>query len=294
MTSESKRPPDARAEARLLLRQWLVRSENDVLAAIDGLGRQAIRDASQASGRLERSTSSTTSAHGVLLELQALAETFEAPAPRRRLWFSARVADKAPDPVSLNTLVASLERERDAIARTLIGIEGDGAKLQLADDALDEALQLVRACGLASESAARELALAKPAQAVFLRETVPERLLAREQDLLTQIAVTRQGILALQLVADGQSALAQAIDRARDTSVAAMRTALAARQAVAGSHDLTRQAQALENTVEAAGKASNSGRDVERALEDAAAQIRRAINAAQATARDPRSPRQET
>ncbi|KMS56653.1 hypothetical protein V474_14850 [Novosphingobium barchaimii LL02] len=277
-----------------MLRQWLVGSENDVLAAIETLGRQAIRDASQASGRLERSTSSTTSAQSVLLELQAFAETFEAPAPRRRLWFSARVEDKTPDPANLNTLVASLERERDAIARTLIGIEGDRAKLQLADDALDHALQLIRACGLAAESAARELALSKPPQALFLRETVPARLLAREQDLLTQIAVTRQGILALQLVADGQTALAQAIDRARDTSVAALRTALAARQAVTGSQDLTRQAQALESTVEAAGKASNSGRDVDRPLADAAAQIRRAIDAAQAAARDPRTPRQET
>lgn len=294
MTSESRRRPDARAEARLLLRQWLVRSENDVLAAIDALGRQSIREASQASGRLERNTSSTTSAQGVLLELQALAETFETPPPRKRLWFSARVEHKMPDPANLNTLVASLERERDAIARTLIGIEGDRAKLQLADDALDDALQLVRACGLASESAARELALSKPAQAMFLRETVPERLLAREQDLLTQIAVTRQGILALQLVADGQTVLAQAIERARDTSVAALRTAMAARQAVGGSQDLARQAQALESTVEAAGTASNSGRDVERALQDAAAQVRRAIDAAQATTRDPQTPRQET
>ncbi|WP_162792360.1 toxic anion resistance protein [Novosphingobium sp. P6W] len=294
MTSESRRRPDARAEARLLLRQWLVRSENDVLAAIDALGRQSIREASQASGRLERNTSSTTSAQGVLLELQALAETFETPPPRKRLWFSARVEHETPDPANLNTLVASLERERDAIARTLIGIEGDRAKLQLADDALDDALQLVRACGLASESAARELALSKPAQAQFLRETVPERLLAREQDLLTQIAVTRQGILALKLVTDGQTVLAQAIERARDTSVAALRTAMAARQAVGGSQDLARQAQALESTVEAAGTASNSARDVERALQDAAAQVRRAIDAAQATTRDPQTPRQET
>jgi hypothetical protein len=278
---------DMKATARQLLRQWLAR-EGDAVATVDGLGREAIRAAAQASARLDRGTAASESSQNVLRELEALAQAHaqtHAPGRARRLpfgWGSRAVEPAAPD---LNALVASLERERDNVARALIAIETDKAKLLEAETGLDDALALIHACQAAIEAAARELAIERPDRAQFLSGTLAPRLVERERDVLTQLAVTRQGGLALQLVAEGQEALGQAIERARDTSVAALRTAMAARQAIAGNRDLLDQAQALERTADAARGASTSGRDVESALADALAQVRRAIDAAQAPPR---------
>lgn len=278
---------DMKANARQLLRQWLAR-EGDAVATVDGLGREAIRAAAQASARLDRGTAASESSQNVLRELEALAQA-HAPARPRRLpfgWGSRAVEPATPD---LSALVASLERERDNVARALIAIETDKAKLLEAETGLDDALALIRACQAAIEAAARELSIERPDRAQFLSGTLAPRLIERERDVLTQLAVTRQGGLALQLVAEGQEALGQAIERARETSVAALRTAMAARQAIAGNRDLLDQAQALERTADAARGASTSGpasgRDVEGALADALAQVRRAIDAAQAPPR---------
>ncbi len=89
----------------------------------------------------------------------------------------------------------------------------------------------------------------------------------------------------MQLIADGQAALGAAIDRARDTSVAALRTAIAVRRVVAGNRDLLEQAQALERTASTARDASQSDRAVKTALADALDQARRAIDAVQVSPR---------
>lgn len=286
MATGPLRTSDFREISRQLLRQWIARDDGAV-AAIDGLGREAIRAAAQAAGRLDRGTAVAASSQGVLRELQALADA-QAPARPRRLPFGwGRRPVAAPAPSDLNALVVSLERERDNVARALIAIETDKARLHDTESGLEDALALIRACQGAIEAAARELVVDQPARAQFLTDTLAPRLVERERDVLTQLAVTHQGGLALQLVADGQDALGQAIDRARDTSVAAMRTAMAARQAIAGSHDLLEQAQALEQTADAARATPASGRDVQSALDDALAQVRSAIDAAQVPPRTP-------
>ncbi|MDE8652327.1 toxic anion resistance protein [Novosphingobium album (ex Liu et al. 2023)] len=283
MTVPPKRTRDADAVSLQLLRQWLAGSEDDTVSAIDRLGREAIRDAARAGDRLGRDAA-TSSSDNVLRDLQALADAY-APAPRRRFPFSLGARANRPTPSDLDTLATSLEHERDNLARQLIGISTDTSRLQAAEGGLEDALALIRACGAAVEAAAREISVDRPDRARFLRETAAPRLLAREQDVLTQMAVTRQGVMALQWVAEGQRALALALERARETTMAALRTALATRRAIEDNRDLLRQADALERSVEAARSAPASRQDVERALADAVEQVRRAIAAAQASTR---------
>lgn len=266
---------DPRSEARLLLRQWLTLDESEVLARIDALGRGAVAAAAQASARLERGVSSTRAAERSLQKLQQLAAGLDAPAPRARSFFR-RAAPQEPPQGQVEKLVETLDAERDAVARSLITIDTDLQKLRAASDAVDRALDLIRACAAAAEAAAREL----PDRTTFLRETLHARLLSREQDIATQAAVTHQGILTLQLLRDSQEALAQALSRARDTSVAALRTAIAARSAVAGSQDLARQTEALAHTLRAAEAAPAGRGDIQRVLDDAVEQAHRAIAAA--------------
>ncbi|WP_242151603.1 toxic anion resistance protein [Sphingomonas sp. BAUL-RG-20F-R05-02] len=270
---------DARAEARLALRQWLAADDATVLARVDALGRQAIAAAADASARLDRGVTASRSAQASLSALQALIARVDAPPPQPS-FFRRRV--QAEPPIDIATLVETLDRERDAVALSLIGLDTDLKRLSAAAAGLDGALALVRACGGAVEAAARELAIDSPERAQFLREAVAERLLAREQDLLTQAAVTQQGVLTLGLIAESQRALADTLARARDTSVAALRTAIAARQAIAGSQRLAEQTAALDRTVDAARAAGGDARDVRRILDDALAQAQAAIAAAEA------------
>jgi len=273
---------DVRAEARSALRQWLASDDNAVLAGIDSLGRSAIVAAAEASGRLERGVVSTAAAEQGLQTLQSLALSIAEPPPKPA-WslFPPRATQQTTPSVRIEALVDTLARERDSVSRAQIMIETDRTRLRAAATALDHALELIRACAKAIESAAREIALDRADRASFLRGPATERLLAREHDMLTQIAVTHQGILTLDLVANSQDALAQALDRARETSIAALRTALAARRAVAGSQAISQQAAALERTADAARGAP--GETVQHALDDAIAQARRAIDAAEAS-----------
>ncbi|UYY59283.1 toxic anion resistance protein [Sphingomonas sp. S2-65] len=201
-----------------------------------------------------------------------------------RSLFGRGEADEANVQRRIEALVESLERERDTAALSLITIESDSKKLHAAAEGLDNVVALIRACAVMVEAAGRELRFDRPDRARFFSETVAARLLARERDVVTQTAVTQQGMLTLQLLLEGQTALAQALGRARDTSIAALRTALATRRAVAESQGIARQADALERTARAAGDAPARG-DLQRALDDAVDQARRAIDAARAAQR---------
>lgn len=272
------RNDDPKLTARQLLKQWLSH-EYDAQRAIDALGSQAIRAASHASDRLERSSSISSSSDAVLRELHALADTYTPSRQKRfRLGWNSR-----PDASSLSPdwsgLVHSLEREKESVERVLIAIETDKRKIQDAERGLDYALALIRACSAALEAAVRELSTEQPDRAQFLSQTLLPRLVERERDVAMHIAITQHGIMALKLIADGQAALGDAIDRARNTSVAALRTAIAARRAVVRNRDLLEQAEALDNTASAAQTAPQSDRAVEAALTDALEQARRAINA---------------
>jgi len=271
----------SRDQARRLLRQWLASDDNDLLAAIDTLGRRAIGGAAEASARLDRATSLGQSAASNLAELQALVTDLGTPVrPRRRSFFKPAGTNPADAQTRLEALIETLDKERDDVARSLITIETDSKKLHAAAAELDDALQLIRACAAMMDAAGRELMFDQPTRARFLCDTAHARLLSREQDVATQAAVTQQGILTLQLLIDGQNALAQALARARDTSIAALRTAIAARRAIAGSQDMARQAEALERTARAAEEAPATRGDLQRVLDDAIDQARRAIDAA--------------
>lgn len=276
---------DYTALARRLLRQWLLRGD-EAISGIDGLGRAAIRTAAEAARRLERGTASAESSNDVLRKLQTLADA-HAPVQPRRLRFGWGGRPPGPTAPDLNSLVESLEGERDKVARALIAVETDTAKLQDAESCLKGDLELIRACHAAVAAAARELSFEQPERANFLSGTLVPRLVERERDVLTQLAVTQQGGLALKLVVKGQEALGKAIERARDTSVAALRTAIAARHAIEGNRGLLLQAEALDRTADATRATSASRREAERALADALMQVRRAIDAAQVVHRAP-------
>ena len=85
-------------------------------------------------------------------------------------------------------------------------------------------------------------------EAKALRESALFYIRQRTQDLLTQMAVTVQGYLALDLVKKNNVELVKGVDRASTTTVAALRTAGTVAQALVGQRLVLEQITALNTT----------------------------------------------
>ena len=90
--------------------------------------------------------------------------------------------------------------------------------------------------------------LSDPAKAKAIRETALFYVRQRHQDLLTQMAVTVQGYLAMDLVKKNNIELVKGVDRASTTTVGALRTAVTVAQAMTNQRLVLGQITALNTT----------------------------------------------
>src|SRR3546814_5244271 len=98
------------------------------------------------------------------------------------------------------------------------------------------------------EDKAADLDSADPAKAKAIRETALFYTRQRTTDLLTQMAVTVQGYLALDLVKKNNVELVKGVDRASTTTVSALRTAVTVAQALTNQKLVLEQITALNTT----------------------------------------------
>ena len=98
------------------------------------------------------------------------------------------------------------------------------------------------------EEKAADLDATDPAKAKAIRESALFYIRQRTQDLLTQMAVTVQGYLALDLVKKNNVELVKGVDRACTTTVGALRTAVTVAQAMANQRLVLEQITALNTT----------------------------------------------
>jgi uncharacterized protein YaaN involved in tellurite resistance len=98
------------------------------------------------------------------------------------------------------------------------------------------------------EDKANELDHSDPAKAKAIRESALFYVRQRTQDLLTQMAVTVQGYLALDLVKKNNVELVKGVDRASTTTVSALRTAVTVAQALTNQKLVLEQITALNTT----------------------------------------------
>lgn len=215
------------AVASSLIRQWLGQDEAAVVAAIGAIGRAAVEQSGVELARLDPATSGGSAA---LSALDDIAAALDAPSPAPGGWFG-RAAPPAAKP-SLTELAGLIEAERDAALRQVLMLKTDRARLAAADAALDDAVALAALIEPLLKSAAREIAGDDPARAASLRGEIALRLAERQRDLLMQQTVVRQAMHTIDLLADGQATLIEALERARTLSVGAVRAAIAARRAV--------------------------------------------------------------
>ena len=144
----------------------------------------------------------------------------------------------------ISSILKSLASGKDELLMDNAAIDTERANLWTAMGRLEQMIHLSKAMDGALEDKAAELDATEPAKAKAIRETALFYARQRTQDLLTQMAVTVQGYLALDLVKKNNVELVKGVDRASTTTVAALRTAVTVAQA------LTQQKLVLEQVTQ--------------------------------------------
>ena len=171
----------------------------------------------------------------------------------------------------ISSILKSLASGKDELLMDNAAIDTERANLWTAMGRLEQMIHLSRTMDARLEDKANELDHSDPAKAKAIRETALFYTRQRTQDLLTQMAVTVQGYLALDLVKKNNVELVKGVDRASTTTVSALRTAVTVAQALTNQKLVLEQITQLNTTtaniIDSTGKllASNTARIHEQA-----------------------------
>ena len=146
------------------------------------------------------------------------------------------------------SILTSLANGKDELTKDNAAIDVERQQLWGAMGRLEQMIHVSKALDARLEGKALELEGADPAKAKAIRETALFYVRQRSQDLLTQMAVTVQGYLALDLVKKNNVELVKGVDRASTTTVAALRTAVTVAQALTNQKLVLQQITALNTT----------------------------------------------
>ncbi|KPP86742.1 toxic anion resistance protein [Erythrobacter sp. HL-111] len=148
----------------------------------------------------------------------------------------------------IQAILERLESGKKELHLDNAAIDTERAKLWEAMGELEQMIHIARTLGARLEAKANELDSSDPAKAKALRESALFYVRQRTQDLLTQMAVTVQGYLALDLVKKNNIELVKGVDRASTTTVSALRTAVTVAQAMTNQKLVLQQITSLNQT----------------------------------------------
>jgi uncharacterized protein YaaN involved in tellurite resistance len=233
--------------------------------AITGMGQKEIREAAGQSNRfLDRPLRAMASDTGVGADLLALRKKVEELDPSKngklmgggggfleRLFGSGLTQyfrKYQSSQAHINSILKSLGNGKDELLMDNAAIDTERANLWNAMGRLEQMIYLSKEMDTRLEDKANELDHTDPAKAKAIRETALFYVRQRTQDLLTQMAVTVQGYLALDLVKKNNVELVKGVDRASTTTVSALRTAVTVAQALTNQKLVLDQITALNTT----------------------------------------------
>ena len=148
----------------------------------------------------------------------------------------------------IQAVLGHLGSGKDELLMDNAAIDVERQKLWEAMGQLEQMIHISRTLDGKLEEKAADLDATDPAKAKALRESALFYVRQRTQDLLTQMAVSVQGYLALDLVKKNNVELVKGVDRASTTTVAALRTAVTVSQAMANQRLVLEQVTALNST----------------------------------------------
>ncbi|WP_298671930.1 toxic anion resistance protein [uncultured Sphingomonas sp.] len=217
--------------------------------AITAMGAKEIRDAAGQSNRfLDRPVRAMDQETGVGKDLAQLRRVVEDLDPGRKgnlsapqklfgiIPFGNKMRNYFDSYKSSQTHISSILRSlasgKDELLMDNAAIDTERANLWSAMGRLEQMIHLSKLMDGKLEDKANDLDATEPAKAKAIRETALFYARQRTQDLLTQMAVTVQGYLALDLVKKNNVELIKGVDRASTTTVSALRTAVTVAQAM--------------------------------------------------------------
>ncbi|AKM06199.1 toxic anion resistance protein [Pelagerythrobacter marensis] len=232
---------------------------------ITNMGRKEIMAASQHSNRfLDRPIRAMDKDEGVGANLAELRRTVEELDPSRRgkltgpkkllgiIPFGNKLNDYFRSYQSAQThiqeVLSKLGNGKDELLMDNAAIDVERAKLWEAMGNLEQMIHISQSLDQRLEDKANELDATDPAKAKAIRETALFYVRQRTQDLLTQMAVSVQGYLALDLVKKNNVELVKGVDRASTTTVGALRTAVTVSEAMTNQRLVLQQITALNDT----------------------------------------------
>ena len=242
--------------------------------AIAAMGQKEIRAAADQSNRfLDRPVKAMDGESGVGADLTELRRTIEKldPSVNSKLLSGRGMLSKVfgggintyfdkyrSSQSHISAILKTLARGKDELLMDNAAIDTERANLWAAMGRLEQMIVLSKEMDARLEDKANDLDHSDPAKAKALRESALFYVRQRTQDLLTQMAVTVQGYLALDLVKKNNVELVKGVDRASTTTVSALRTAVTVAQALANQKLVLDQITALNSTtaniIDATGK----------------------------------------
>lgn len=148
----------------------------------------------------------------------------------------------------IQAILERLENGKKELHMDNAAIDTERAKLWEAMGELEQMIHIAKTLDGKLEAKALELDASDPEKAKALRESALFYVRQRTQDLLTQMAVSVQGYLALDLVKKNNVELVKGVDRAGTTTVGALRTAVTVAQAMTNQRLVLGQITALNQT----------------------------------------------
>ena len=232
---------------------------------LTAMGRKEIAEAAGASNRfLDRPVKAIDSDTGIGADLTELRRTVESLDPKEAgkgmttrkflgiIPFGNKVNnyfDKyRSSQTHISAILQRLGNGKDELLMDNAAIDTERAGLWKTMHRLEQMIHISKSLDKNLEDKANELDATDPAKAKAIRETALFYTRQRSTDLLTQMAVTVQGYLALDLVKKNNVELVKGVDRASTTTVSALRTAVTVASAMSNQRLVLEQITALNST----------------------------------------------
>ena len=232
--------------------------------AITAMGQKEIREAAGQSNRfLDRPVKAMDKDSGVgadLVELRRVIERLD-PGNNGKVFGGGGFMEKLfgrgltgyfdqykSSQTHISAILKALASGKDELLMDNAAIDVERQNLWAAMGRLEQMIHLSKVMDAKLEDKANELDASDPAKAKAIRESALFYARQRTQDLLTQMAVTVQGYLALDLVKKNNVELVKGVDRASTTTVSALRTAVTVAQALTNQKLVLEQITQLNTT----------------------------------------------
>ena len=148
----------------------------------------------------------------------------------------------------INAIITSLYHGQDALQKDNADIEQEKANLWAIMERLRQYIYMSQKVDVALTAKIAEVERTDPDRARVLREDMLFSVRQKLQDLMTQLAVSVQGYLALDVIRRNNVELIKGVDRATTTTVSALRTAVIVAQALSDQKLVLDQITALNTT----------------------------------------------